>query len=110
MLTLEELQRTSKARTQTWNKGKPAPLSFHMMELAGETGEACNAAKKLARLEMGWEGGSDERENLTEELADVVICAAIAAHEIGIDLGDAVIQKFNATSIKHNFPHRLTGE
>ena len=78
-----------------------------MMELAGETGEACNAAKKLARLQRGWKGGADTSANLAEELADVVICADLAAQRAGIDLESAVISKFNATSEKHGFEERL---
>jgi NTP pyrophosphatase (non-canonical NTP hydrolase) len=78
-----------------------------MMELAGETGEACNAAKKIARLQRGMAGGSDESDNLAEELADVVICADLAAIRAGIDLGAAIVAKFNKTSEKHGFPERL---
>lgn len=106
-LTFSKLRETSSSRAAVWNKGKPGPLSFAMMELAGETGEACNAAKKLAREEMGWVGGSTDVEALSEELADVVICADLAAMQIGVDLGEAVANKFNKTSVKHGFPHRL---
>lgn len=78
-----------------------------MMELAGECGEACNVAKKLARHEMGWVGGDKDVSKLADELADVVICADLAAQRAGIDLAAAVRQKFNATSEKHGFPERL---
>jgi hypothetical protein len=77
------------------------------MELGGEVGEAQNAAKKLIRFRNGWAGGSDARENLAEELADTVICADLAAMKEGIDLGAAVVAKFNATSDKYGFPERL---
>lgn len=106
-LGLRELNRISSARCARWNGGNPAPLDFAMMELAGEVGEACNAAKKLARLERGWPGGVDTREQLAQELADVVICADLAAQKAGIDLAKAVVEKFNATSEKHGFPERL---
>lgn len=38
--------------------------------------------------------------DLAEELADVVICADLCAVSAGIDLGAAVVAKFNATSEK----------
>lgn len=106
-LDLSELRRKNDSRAQRWNKGSPAPLSFAMMELAGECGEACNVAKKLARQEMGWVGGSSDTSALAEELADVVICADLAASRAGIDLAKAVASKFNKTSEKHGFPERI---
>ncbi len=106
-LSFDRLRNVSGERALEWNKGEPGPLSFAMMELAGETGEACNAAKKMARHEMGWVGGNTDTQALAEELADVVICADLAAAQVGIDLGEAVRMKFNKTSEKHGFTQRL---
>jgi len=59
--------------------------------MAGECGEACNVVKKIDR-----DGDSPElREKLSEELADVVTYADLLAARFGIDLGAAVIKKFN---------------
>jgi NTP pyrophosphatase (non-canonical NTP hydrolase) len=94
-------------------------------ELAGETGELCNELKKLLRfdrkhglrmaypgqsfdfmLEHGGTGAADhvERsaiiERIRNELGDVVICASLIAAQFGIDLEQATIDKFNATSDK----------
>lgn len=106
-MNLADLRVQNDSRAARWNRGTPAPLSFAMMELAGEVGEACNVAKKLAREEMGWVGGSTDTSALAEELADVVICADLAASRAGIDLAAAVAAKFNKTSEKHGFPERL---
>lgn len=38
---------------------------------------------------------------MADELADVIIAADLVASELGIDLGQAVADKFNATSRKH---------
>lgn len=60
--------------------------------LAGEAGEACNKLKKLHR-------GDDITANeIAEELADVVIYADLTAQRLGIALGTAVRDKFNAKS------------
>lgn len=72
--------------------------------MAGECGEACNNVKKLRRLD-----GADAPRNTPEhrqqlqndigkELADLVIYADLLAARLGIDLGKAVVQKFNEVS------------
>lgn len=104
---LVQLRLANLTRAKEWNKGKPAPISFAFMELAGEVGEACNAGKKLARQEMGWKGGEKDLTNLIEELADVIICVDLVALRYDIDLTKAVRDKFNKTSKKHGFKTRL---
>lgn len=72
--------------------------------LAGECGEVCDAVKKLRRLDHNTNTAKDPQtvmeavEDVALELADVVIYADLLASRLGIDLGDAVIRKFNATS------------
>ena len=88
--------------------------AFHRLEewsptdwacaFAGEAGEACNAVKKLRRLD-----GADSAENTPErravlvseilkELADTVIYADLLASRLGFSLGQAVLEKFNEVS------------
>lgn len=59
--------------------------------LAGEAGETCNAVKKLKR-------GDGGKEAVAMELADTIIYADLLAANLGIDLGAAVIKKFNIVS------------
>jgi NTP pyrophosphatase (non-canonical NTP hydrolase) len=72
--------------------------------LAGESGEACDAVKKLRRLDDGKNTAKDPQthahaiNNIASELADTVIYADLLAARLGIDLGQAVIDKFNAVS------------
>ena len=81
--------------------------------MAGESGEACNAVKKLRRHQ---DGTNTDKDPVTEEdciaaiakeLADTVIYADLLAARLGIDLGEAVRQKFNAVSEKRGAPQRL---
>lgn len=72
--------------------------------MAGECGEACNFVKKLRRLD-GADASLDseaQRYALTEaiakELADLVTYADLLAARLGIDLGAAVVDKFNEIS------------
>ena len=72
--------------------------------MCGEAGEAANVAKKLKRLDVA-DADKDTPEErlrlrraLAEELADVVIYADLLAAREHIDLGRAVIDKFNKVS------------
>ncbi|WP_156453779.1 MazG-like family protein [Methylobacterium sp. CCH5-D2] len=108
-VTLAALHAANKARQTEWCEGgAPEPdLAFRGNELAGETGEACNVIKKLERERHGWRGSRATPDQLAEELADVVICADLCAVTAGIDLGAAVVAKFNATSEKVGLTTRL---
>lgn len=81
--------------------------------MAGECGEACNKVKKLRRLD-GADAALDteaKREELkgeiAKELADLVIYADLLAARLGINLGSAVIEKFNAVSEERGSTHTL---
>jgi NTP pyrophosphatase (non-canonical NTP hydrolase) len=107
--TYSTLREANAARQDAWiaGSGNVPDLSFRGNELAGETGEVCNVIKKLERERLGWRGSRDTVEHLAEELADTVICADLVALAAGIDLNAAVARKFNATSEKNGFPHRM---
>jgi NTP pyrophosphatase (non-canonical NTP hydrolase) len=81
--------------------------------MAGETGEACNAVKKLRRHEDGTNTTKDpatEEECIADvavELADTVIYADLLAARLGIDLAEAVRSKFNAASVLCGADERL---
>lgn len=62
--------------------------------MAGECGEACNFVKKIDR-----DGETPELvQALAYELADLVTYADLLAARYGIDLGKAIIDKFNIVS------------
>lgn len=85
-------------------------ILFRSNELGGEAGEAMNFVKKIVRQLNGMKGGmslNEGKQGLAKELADVVICADRLAEVFSIDLGAAVIAKFNETSEKHGFNTRL---
>lgn len=70
----------------------------------GELGEAANVAKKLMRVRDGIKGNSESepelRACLADELADTFIYLDLLATSEGIDLEEAVRDKFNRTSRK----------
>jgi len=85
-------------------------------EMTGEAGEAANFAKKLKR---GWKIENGERIPFTpeerhelimefaKELADVIITTDLCAAPEGINLGEAVREKFNEKSEKWGCSLRL---
>ena len=106
-LAMHELRAANKARHLEWWNGRPMSLAFRGVELAGETGEACNIIKKLEREGAGAVGTRATMQSLAQELADVVICADLIAMDAGIDLALAVRDKFNATSEKYDLTTRI---
>jgi|GEM_PF-6124483 len=107
-LSFGELAAANDARGLEWNpKGVKFGIEFALLELFGEVGELANQIKKQIRSEHGLAGGSIDRDNMRRELADVVITADLLARKLNIDLGSAVVEKFNLTSDKHGFKTRL---
>lgn len=107
-LDFRTLAKANDERSKMWEKASgKVPLLFSLCELAGEAGEACNIGKKIARTQLGLRGGTTDIEPLKEEVADVVICADLVARNVGFDLGEAVVKKFNDISRKHGFNVKL---
>ena len=105
--TLADFSFVNRSRCKAW-RGEADSLHHHLIGLAGEFGEVCNAVKKLQRKQAGKKGGEDIcLEDVADELADVLIYLDLVAAHFGIDLAEAVARKFNATSVKHGFTHRI---
>jgi NTP pyrophosphatase (non-canonical NTP hydrolase) len=107
---LQTLRSVNSARLAAWEGDQKADGLFHATELGGEVGEVLNVVKKLHREAMGWRGSRATREQLEEELGDVLICLDKLAGFYGVDLADATRRKFNATSDKVGLPHKLAAE
>lgn len=86
--------------------------------MAGEAGEACNAAKKLKRLEDGLASINEPgrhfsdlesaRVQVAQEIADTIIYGLLLAARVGVTDMEAVIrQVFNAKSEQYGFPEML---
>lgn len=117
-LTYAALTAANLARCQMWHPGFPERNAGGWTggdwsnAMCGEAGEAANVVKKLRRFETGRVGAVDAPPDellakLGEELADTIIYADLLATYYGIDLGAAVIRKFNSISVREGFPHRL---
>jgi NTP pyrophosphatase (non-canonical NTP hydrolase) len=117
-LTIRQLQRINTIRAARWHADGLAewtPMEW-AGAMAGEAGEAVNAAKKLRRLEKPGTKNPDSRGVFTaeeyklqigKEAADTVIYAALLCERIGIELQESIQQVFNAKSEECGFPERL---
>lgn len=119
-LTLEQFAEINAQRAKRWHDGDIArwSVSDWLMAMAGEAGEACNAGKKLRRIEESISNLSAEADRqlstrdqaldkIAEELADTVIYCDLVAARIGRPLADAIRKKFNEVSERYGFPERL---
>lgn len=114
-LTFNRLRTNNLQRCRKWHSGgvNDWSLSDWFMAVTGELGEAANLGKKLKRLADGLVGNKEGEnevyliERLADELADVVIYLDLLAASEGIDLSEAVVEKFNKTSEKNGFSERL---
>jgi NTP pyrophosphatase (non-canonical NTP hydrolase) len=104
---LENLRIANQKRQLEWDGDNQLSLTYQGNELAGECGEACNVIKKLERERLGLRGSRATLQDLADELADVVIVADLIAARMGINLAQAVIDKFNATSAKYGLETRM---
>jgi len=83
MNILTALRDANAARQAEWDPAGQLRLAFTLIELGGEVGEALNLVKKLERERLGLMGSRATLGQLAEELADVVICADLAAMRLG---------------------------
>ena len=87
-------------------------LSDWMTATLGELGEAANVLKKLNRERDGVPGNDktvDElRQDFAHELADTFIYLDLLAQAAGIDLPNAVLEKFSITSAKRGYMEPAT--
>lgn len=75
-----------------------------LQAVTGELGEYANLRKKVERGDLTLD---EARSMLADELADVVIYLDILAAQIGVDLSEAIVAKWNRTSEKVGAPIRI---
>ena len=106
-ITLTDLRGANVSRQREWDPtGKITP-DFFALELAGEVGELLNVYKKLMRHKLELPGSRATREDLENELADVLIVLDLFAMRMDVDLTTALKRKFNATSDKLKLSTKL---
>lgn len=100
-ITFNVLRDANRNRQQEWPGNEKADVAFRAIEVAGEAGEVAEAIKKFLRAERGIKGSTATREDVASEIGDLLVSLDLLADSLGINLGDAVRAKFNATSEKY---------
>lgn len=117
-LTFATLRRANLARLPTFKNphGEPAhsepdgsdwSLADWLTATAGELGELANLLKKVRRGDLTLD---EARADLGRECADVVTYLDILAFRLGVDLGPAVVGKFNEVSRRVDSPVRIAAD
>ena len=110
-VTFDDFDEALEARQIAWvgeGDGDKLPVEFYAIELVGELGELFNVIKKLMREQYGVRGSRATLEDKEAEFGDVLICLKNMAAKYGVNLEKVARDKFNATSEKYGFPHRVT--
>jgi NTP pyrophosphatase (non-canonical NTP hydrolase) len=100
---LKQLKIANARRCPAWGHGGIDGWSLPewACAVAGETGELCNLVKKIHR------GDSIALRDVAHEAADIVIYLDMLCQRAGIDLGSAIVEKFNQKSAEINSPEKL---
>jgi NTP pyrophosphatase (non-canonical NTP hydrolase) len=105
-LTFEELRDANVSRVSSFGHGGldewDVPRWF--MAMTGEVGELGNLLKKVERGDFPLDQVIEE---VAHELADIQIYLDLLSARLYVDLAEATITKFNASSVKINSPVRL---
>lgn len=105
--TLDEALTARQAAWRDDGEGNGIPNEFYAIELVGEIGELFNVVKKLMREAYGVRGSRATQQDMEDEFGDALICLKNMAARYAVDLERAARNKFNATSEKYGFPHRV---
>lgn len=106
-LTFHALRRGNDLRQEEWPGNEHADLAFRTIEVAGEVGELAEAVKKYLRSVRGIKGRTATLNDVADEMADAIISIDLLASNLSIDLGAAVVEKFNRTSKSHRMQTHL---
>lgn len=109
LLWFDDFDEALAARQTEWLADGSGELlkEFYAIEFIGEVGELFNVVKKLLRAEYGGRGTTATKADMEDEFGDAYITLKNMADKYGVDLERAARKKFNATSEKYGFPHRI---
>lgn len=116
-MNLDDFQTVNEVRGQRWHQGDLSQWSALEWAgaMAGEAGEAANAAKKLRRLDLALpnrEAGLSQddaaplREQVAKECADTIIYALLLMSLMGVRASDVIADVFDRKSVEYGFPER----
>lgn len=120
MLTIDGLNQANLSRVKGWH-GEEGLGTWSALEwagaMAGEAGEACNAAKKLKRIEDSMMNINESARSLltledanlavAREVADTIIYGLLLIVKVGHDPEHIIREVFNQKSEEYGFDERV---
>ena len=104
---LPEFRNANGGRAHSKDDGSDWSPAQWLQAVVGELGEYANMRKKVERGDFTMD---EARPKIADELADVVIYLDILAFQLGVDLGEAVMGKWNRTSERVGSKIRLAAD
>jgi NTP pyrophosphatase (non-canonical NTP hydrolase) len=89
---------TRRLRVFPGHSDDPWNANDWMVAVTGEVGELANKLKRLRRNVVVRNKPLPSKQELAEEIADIVIYLDLLATYLGIDMGNAIHDKFNLVS------------
>ena len=106
MSFLKKLNKLNTERQQEWDTEAKVDILFRALEHVAEAGELGNKVKKHWRASNGIVGSVTNKQEIADEVGDVMITLALLCQDLDIDIKQATIDKFNSTSAKYNLKTR----
>lgn len=111
-LDFDSLRSANVARCNRWHGDAGIAgwsTSDWVTAIVGELGELAGLIKMRNRERDGLTGNKFSPTDLqiAKEIADVAIYLDLLAARVGVDLGEAIRNKFNEVSVRNGFPERL---
>lgn len=116
-MKLSDFQAVNATRGRRWHQGHLDKWSLLEWAgaMAGETGEACNVAKKIRRIDVGLPNKQkgldvsdlpDLKAKMANEVADSIIYGLLIMSVLELDAETVIAEVFNQKSIEYGFPER----
>lgn len=102
MSFFKKLIELNTTRQKEWDPDSKFDLLFRALEHVSEAGELGNKVKKYWRAMQVNIGSKTTLKEIEDEVGDVVVTLSLLCSDLGIDIEQATINKFNATSEKYN--------
>lgn len=102
MSFFKKLIELNQTRQKEWDPDSKFDLLFRALEHVSEAGELGNKVKKYWRAKQVDIGSKTNMKEIEDEVGDVIVTLSLLCADLGIDIEQATINKFNATSEKYN--------
>ena len=110
MSFFKKLIELNKTRQKEWDPESKFDLLFRALEHVSEAGELGNKVKKYWRAMQVDIGSKTSIKEIEDEVGDVIITLSLLCSDLGIDIEQSTINKFNATSEKYNLTTKWEAE